>query len=241
MIESEGGKAILSLHTTDPMCIPSMPPTITAHPTWDGSFALRSRSGHFSFAVLEAGGLPFVWETPSGRFSVVCVLLVWVLFLWVQVWQFLLRWDPLFARLILFPRTLQPLLVIHTPPGLFYQVIRQWGKKKKTFPKTGFIKAGRFLVALCLRATGLTQGSFLHRHIFEKEGSCHIVCFQTANFWKNATYADSGVAKTLLREVQGLYRKLFLGTAAHSRLTTPSVPGGPPLCSAIKETYTWPV
>lgn len=142
MIESEGGKAIVSLHTTDPMCIPFTPPTVTAHPTWDGSFALRSRSGHFGFAVLEAGGLPFVWETPSGRFSVVCVLLVWVLFLRVQVWQFLLRWDPLFARLILLPRTLQPLLVIHTPPGLFYQVIRRWEKKKKTFPKTGFIKGG---------------------------------------------------------------------------------------------------
>lgn len=131
MIESEGGKAIVSLHTTDPMCIPFTPPTVTAHPTWDGSFALRSRSGHFGFAVLEAGGLPFVWETPSGRFSVVCVLLVWVLFLRVQVWQFLLRWDPLFARLILLPRTLQPLLVIHTPPGLFYQVIRRWEKKKR--------------------------------------------------------------------------------------------------------------
>lgn len=136
MIESVGWEAIVSLHTTDFIYIPSPPCTITSYPTWDGSLTLRSWCGYFSFPVLGAGGLPFVWETPSGMFSVVCILLFWVLLLWVQVWHLFLRWDPLFVRLILLPQTLQPLLVIHTPPGLFCQVIRQW--KEKHSPKQAF-------------------------------------------------------------------------------------------------------
>lgn len=94
----------------------------------------------FQFPWTGSKGLPSVWETPSERVLVFCVLRSWAFLLWVQVCDLLLRWDPLFVRLILLLRTLQPLPVIHTPPGLFCQVIRQW--EKNPIPQTCFIKWG---------------------------------------------------------------------------------------------------
>lgn len=93
---------------------------------------LGSWSGFGRVLLLDASGLPFVWERPSGRLSVVCVLLFWVLLLRLLGWWHpLRRWDPPFARPSLLPRALSSLLVIRTPPGLFGQVIRQRRRRRR--------------------------------------------------------------------------------------------------------------